>query len=174
MSQATSGEKTRGSMPDWPAASQLAPYAVLPPWRLTSELQPLFHYFGYWHLALKRAANDETRRSTPGTRRSPETQPSRSRVMMASLTEGVRRCQSAISFHSAASSQTVCRQGGIPSTQMSCGGTSCGIWDAGAIPAASTLSVISRFIGEIGHAQQEREGQSPYSLTGLKLGAIRA
>jgi hypothetical protein len=39
MSQATSGEKTRGSMPDWPAASQLAPYAVLPPWRLTSELQ---------------------------------------------------------------------------------------------------------------------------------------
>jgi hypothetical protein len=41
MSQATSGEKTRGSTPDWPAASQSAPYAVLPPWRLTSELQPL-------------------------------------------------------------------------------------------------------------------------------------
>jgi hypothetical protein len=47
MSQATSGEKTRGSTPDWPAASQSAPYAVLPPWRLTSELQhrpeKLFH-----------------------------------------------------------------------------------------------------------------------------------
>jgi hypothetical protein len=27
---------------------------------------------------------------------------------------------------------------------------------------------------EIGHAQQAREGQSPHSLTGLKLGAIRA
>ena len=39
MSQATSGEKTRGSTPDWPAASQSTPYAVLPPWRLTSELQ---------------------------------------------------------------------------------------------------------------------------------------
>jgi len=32
--------------------------------------------------------------------------------------------------------------------------------------------MVEKLIREIGHAKQEREGQSPHSQTGLKLGAI--
>ena len=38
--------------------------------------------------------------------------------------------------------------------------------------AAAGLTFDTQGGGEIGHAQQEREGQSPHSQTGLKLGAI--
>jgi len=41
--------------------------------------------------------------------------------------------------------------------------------------AGSAMSVIKAAavqLAEIGHAQQGREGQSPHSQTGLKLGAI--
>src|SRR5262249_40944053 len=62
---------------------------------------------------------------------------------MAILTEGGRRCQFATSSRSAASSRTVCIQGDGPLTQPSYRETICGIWDAGAIPAASNSSVVS-------------------------------
>ena len=89
-------------------------------------------------MALRRDVNKETRPSTPGTRRSRETQPPRSSAMMASLTEGATRCQVATSSRSAASSQTVCRQGGGQLPQLLCCEGSCETATSGAIPAAST------------------------------------
>jgi hypothetical protein len=59
---------------------------------------------------------------------------------MAALTAGVRRCQIATNFRNAASVQTQCNHWQPLSTQVSCCETTCRIWDAGAIPAASTFS----------------------------------
>ena len=63
--------------------------------------------------------------------------------MISSLTSGVRRCQQAISSRRAKLAQTVCRQEGGASTQPLCRISTCGSRDAGAIPAASILYVIS-------------------------------
>jgi hypothetical protein len=68
--------------------------------------------------------------------------------MIHSLTSGDRRCQVVTSSCSAASVQTVCNHWHPCSTQVACGGTTCGIWEAGAIPAASTSCVISHSIVE--------------------------
>jgi hypothetical protein len=57
--------------------------------------------------------------------------------MIVSLTSGVSMCQLATSSLSATSVQTGCRQGVWLSPQVSCVVTTCGTWDADAIPAAS-------------------------------------
>ncbi len=67
----------------------------------------------------------------------PENQKRRARSKMVVLTEGVRKCQFATSSRSAASVQTNCNHWHPWSAQVSFRETTCGIWDAGAIPAAS-------------------------------------
>ena len=61
------------------------------------------------------------------------------------LTSADRRCQRATSSLRGKSVQAVCRPEVGASTQLLCGETTCGIRDAGAIPAASTYHNASRF-----------------------------
>jgi hypothetical protein len=84
---------------------------------------------------------------------------------MASLTEGVRRCQFATTSWSAASVQTYRNHSHPCSTQLSCGETTCEIWDAGAIPATSITYVNRHFLKAVDKKRRNRSAERAFSLS---------
>jgi hypothetical protein len=93
--------------------------------------------------------SDPPRRPTSGVtmfRLQSSFSPSAAKLRIVSRTRGDGRCQTATSSRNDASVQPQCNHRHPCSTQLSCGETTRGTASAGAIPAASIVGVVSRFL----------------------------